>query len=784
MKAVIYARVSTRGQEDNASLESQIAACRQFAEQKGFRVVNEVKEVYSGAYLFDRPQLNELREKIRSEFYDALIIDCVDRLTRDVAHLYVLKDECRRYNTELHFANKDYEDSLNGKILMSLDGIFAEAERLKITERTTRGRKTKAISGTLSHKRKLYGYDLDSEGRRVINEYEAEQVRFIFHHLALGNSLRAVAEELNRRGVPTPKNGVWWCASVKQLVDNTAYYGRTVVNRQLHIYKYKEGKRYQTHTIKDESEWIELPSATTPPIITQEEFNLAHKAINHNKTEKRKPPVRDFLLRGRLHCQCGRLMSTATSGTWRNYVCASVQNPAVYCRTKRLKAEKVETTVWELICSFMRNPDKVDEYISEAKKGEADKRNQLEADVIACTRTEQNLEQEINTLVENAGKVSGRVFDRLLGQINKKETELDEVQHLREQARIRLQSFDSYSFDKSYLKEIARGISDKLNSMEFSDKVQLVKLLQVDGVWDGKRCDVKIALQNHNCNNVMSVPIETITDASLTEQGFYWREKDGIKVLVSRNLEEKGFVNGFSTRLGGVSPFPENDLNLAGFDEDSHENIFENRRRFLEVFGNGFRLSTVWQIHSDLVKLVQNQADAENTEERFDALTSNLEDLLIGVKTADCVPVLVGDTRTGAYSAIHAGWRGTIESIVIKSIEKMRENFGTKTEDIVCAIGPAASGKNYEIGQDVIDAFAKKFPNSAHLFQKTREGHAKIDLHLANKEQLLSIGVFRENIDVAPYCTMERTDLFFSYRVEKRKFGKTGRLLSVIGRKS
>lgn len=280
----------------------------------------------------------------------------------------------------------------------------------------------------------------------------------------------------------------------------------------------------------------------------------------------------------------------------------------------------------------------------------------------------------------------------------------------------------------------------------------------------------------------MSVPIETITDASLTETGFYWREKDGVKVLVSRILEEKGFVNGFSTRLGGVSPFPENDLNLAGFDEDSDENIFENRRRFLNVFENGYRLSTVWQIHSDLVKPVKNQADIENTEERFDALTSDLENLLIGVKTADCVPVLLGDTRTGAYSAIHAGWRGTVESIVLKAVEKMISEFGTKTEDLICAIGPAATGKNYEIGQDVINAFRQNFSNIEHIFQHTREGHALIDLHLANKEQLESIGINPDNIHVAPFCTMERTDLFFSYRVEKRKFGKTGRLLSVIGR--
>ena len=270
-------------------------------------------------------------------------------------------------------------------------------------------------------------------------------------------------------------------------------------------------------------------------------------------------------------------------------------------------------------------------------------------------------------------------------------------------------------------------------------------------------------------------------ESILTEQGFYWREREGVKVLVSAKLEENGFANGFSTRLGGVSAFPENSLNLAGFDEDSAENILENRRRFLSVFGDGYRFTSVWQIHSDLVKTALSDEEIQNTEDRCDALTSNKPGLLIGVKTADCVPVLLGDPVTGAYAAIHAGWRGTVESIVVKTVEAMFERFSVNPKNLVCAIGPAATAANYEIGQDVIDAFGSKFPGSEHLFVPTKAGHAKIDLHQANFEQLQSMGISGENISVAPFCTMERTDLFFSYRVEKRTMGKTGRLMSVIG---
>jgi polyphenol oxidase len=279
----------------------------------------------------------------------------------------------------------------------------------------------------------------------------------------------------------------------------------------------------------------------------------------------------------------------------------------------------------------------------------------------------------------------------------------------------------------------------------------------------------------------MSIPIETIIDNEILTD-FYWREKNGVKVLVCKPLEDVGFANGFSTRLGGVSPLPENALNLSGFDFDSEENIRENRRRFLQCFDKNYTLTTVWQIHSDLIKLVVNKQDAAETDDKFDAVISNLDETLCGVKTADCVPVLLGDKSTKAFAAIHAGWRGTVASIVPKAIEKMRETYGTKAENLVCAIGPAAVS-TYEIGQDVIDEFGKNFPNSNHLFTPTRENHACVDLHKANREQLISCGVLDENIYTAPFCTLARTDLFFSYRVDRKAFGQTGRLLSVIGKK-
>jgi hypothetical protein len=191
--------------------------------------------------------------------------------------------------------------------------------------------------------------------------------------------------------------------------------------------------------------------------------------------------------------------------------------------------------------------------------------------------------------------------------------------------------------------------------------------------------------------------------------------------------------------------------------------------------------ATAWQVHKDGVKAVRSQKDIDDSEARFDGLVSQMPGVLLGVKTADCVPVLIGDAKTRSFAAIHAGWRGTVQSIVVRGVEAMQREFGSEPADMTAAIGPAACAKNYEIGQDVIDAFHTAFEGAGKYFKPTSEGHAKIDLHLANKDQLLNCGIPADRIFTAPLCTMERDDLFFSYRREKKLYGKTGRLMSVIG---
>lgn len=282
------------------------------------------------------------------------------------------------------------------------------------------------------------------------------------------------------------------------------------------------------------------------------------------------------------------------------------------------------------------------------------------------------------------------------------------------------------------------------------------------------------------------MPIEIITDdPALARSGFHWRARAGVRALSCAALEHAGFANAFSTRGGGCSPFPAGDLNLAGFDEDAAENIRENRRRFLSLFDGDWSLATCWQVHGREVRTVRGGESLPDAgdDERCDALASDVPRVLLGVKTADCVPVILGEARTGACAAVHAGWRGTADSILAHAVERLRDEYGARPANLIAAIGPAALRCCYEVGPEVVEVFNTRLPEDAGaLFTPTRAGHALVDLHEANRRQLLRAGLSPANIHAAPLCTMCRTDLFFSYRREKQKHGRTGRLLGVVGR--
>jgi polyphenol oxidase len=278
------------------------------------------------------------------------------------------------------------------------------------------------------------------------------------------------------------------------------------------------------------------------------------------------------------------------------------------------------------------------------------------------------------------------------------------------------------------------------------------------------------------------------------EDAFVMRERvvdstDGtarVEYLVCAPLEAAGFLNAFSTRKGGVSPLPANALNLAPFKGDSSDNVVENRRRFLSAIGSGpATLVTARQTHSTERVSIALSEQAPGAPPDCDAMTSRANGILLAIQTADCLPILIGDPRTGSMAAIHAGWRGTAGRIAERTVADLMQQ-GFDARHAIAALGPAACGDCYEVGQDVIERYKKEFRYWRDLLSDANDdGKAYLDIHAANTQQLLFCGFTEDRIHVAPYCTMHDSDLFFSYRREGRdQPSGTGRLLSVIGKTS
>ena len=259
-----------------------------------------------------------------------------------------------------------------------------------------------------------------------------------------------------------------------------------------------------------------------------------------------------------------------------------------------------------------------------------------------------------------------------------------------------------------------------------------------------------------------------------------------IAVVVCEPLERAGFINAFSTRLGGVSELPANSLSLACFKGDPKENVAENRHRFLNAIGaEGATIVTARQTHSSERCLIELPEQAAGPQPDCDAMVTRLPDVLLGIQTADCLPILIGDTRTGTMAGIHAGWRGTASRITERTIADMMLLHGVNTQDCIAALGPAACVECYEVGQDVIDRYKSEFGYWRKLLVNFKEnGKAHLDVRAANVQQLRFCGFDEERIHVADFCTMHQNELFFSYRREgKGQPSGVGRSLSVIGKR-
>ncbi len=256
-------------------------------------------------------------------------------------------------------------------------------------------------------------------------------------------------------------------------------------------------------------------------------------------------------------------------------------------------------------------------------------------------------------------------------------------------------------------------------------------------------------------------------------------------VAVPGWLQIPWLVHGFTTRTGGRSTIygeqprdaAQGELNLGLTAEDDGGLVRENRARLLD----GLRmpsagLLTLRQTHSSTLYREDEVTGAPALREG-DGLLSDRAGVLLGILTADCVPVLVVDPVRRAVGAFHAGWRGTVQGIAEKGVARMVQEFGSRPGELLAAIGPSIGPCCYGVGDELRDQFAGRFPYAGDLFSP-RAGGWQLDLWEANRRQLLHAGLAEAGVWSMRTCTACHVDRFFSHRKEQ---GNTGRMLAIAG---
>jgi YfiH family protein len=174
------------------------------------------------------------------------------------------------------------------------------------------------------------------------------------------------------------------------------------------------------------------------------------------------------------------------------------------------------------------------------------------------------------------------------------------------------------------------------------------------------------------------------------------------------------------------------------------------------------RMASIQQVHSATVLVAPGPAGCAGIG---DSLICNQPGTVLSVRTADCFPVLIADSRTHAVAAVHAGWRGTAAEILIQTLHAMREKLGTDPQDVFAVIGPGIGACCYQVGEEVALKFGRK-----------KAGH--LDLAAVNRRQLLMAGLSGEKIDAVGSCTYCDAENFYSFRRDKEQ---AGRMISYIG---
>jgi site-specific DNA recombinase len=489
--AAIYCRVSTEDQEkEGTSLQTQLEACLKYCQDKGYDVAYRFSEAYSGLTL-ERPKLSELRELIRDERIDVVVVYCLDRLSRDPTHGVILTQELEKHNVSLEAVTEDIDKTEFGKLITYIRGFASKLETEKIKERTMRGKKASAISGKLPHGgfARLYGYDYDRiTKKRTINTTEAYWVRQAYEWLVNeGLSTNAITYRLRELSAPTKHSRYWNRSSVAGILKNPAYTGKT------YAFTFNQGK----NTLKPQHEWIEIPGAT-PAIITEETFQAAQVQLKLNYEKAKRNMKGQYLLKGHLYCrQCGHIYCGHSDRRIAYYRCPGklrITSPVNRCTNKNWRADKLETLIWEKIQAVLDNPGLITQEI-EKQHQDVNQLSTQETELQQVERQLKSLKHDQEQLLQWALK--GFPEDQIIEENKKINDKRQRLQARKIELEMQIKGSQEAVISLPKLESFVELIRQKLTTLDYNTKRQVVDML-----------GIKVWLEGENIEITGTIPVD------------------------------------------------------------------------------------------------------------------------------------------------------------------------------------------------------------------------------------------------------------------------------------
>jgi site-specific DNA recombinase len=506
MNAVIYARVSTDEQAHGYSLQTQLEACRRYAAERGYRVVAEFKDDYTGASM-DRPGLNELREYVSKDSTGVVIVYDVDRLARKSVYQMLIEEELARSSATVEYVLGQYADTDEGRLQKQIRASIAEYEKAKIMERSKRGKRGMAQSGfVLVAARPPYGYRVTSEPHKawlVVVEEECQIIVLVYRWFLYGDgqrgplSIHGIANRLTEMSIPTRGDqqkhvakkrpaGVWSAGMIRHILTNETYtgiwhFGKTkMVGGGMNITRKVASKRGLGKQIpRSRDEWV---AVQVPPIIDRESFDRAKERLKMNAELSKRNARHEYLLGRRLTCaECGyTYVGITRRPKHRYYRCNGAHQRPRVCTMPHFRGDLLDNAVWEWVRTIMQNPASLAAGLR-ASQAEKEQANQALRERLSLIESQlQEKETELK-----------RLLDLYLSGSFPKEMLVDRKQQLEQiVADLERERADIMSHIQTVLisdKEIAEieewcaEIREGLNGATFEDQQRYFTLLDVRG---------------------------------------------------------------------------------------------------------------------------------------------------------------------------------------------------------------------------------------------------------------------------------------------------------------